>query len=357
MNTPLFRSPRMNSLHPRSLHLWPVVASGLLGSALPALAADDPTVNYNRFRVGARFFYNISTEIQNGAVPAAAGPVFDDGSVLTDISGNAGGRTWNWSYAADSQRDSVNGNMEFHSMTSPRDGFRESISDDPEWGFDLSYGRVLGQFGLRKRKVAWGLETGFSSTDIEQRSESSVAGNVLRQTHQFALVPGVLYPSAPYAGTFAGPGPLLGTTPTSLAPIAVPATSLQRVQIDGLFYGLRLGPFIEIPLFKRFTVAVAGGGTVVHAEADATIEDSFTLAAGSIGGPPPLRTSQGDGSDWLFGAYGEVRLSFDVTDSTSVYIGAQYQILDDFAFSAGSKTITIDLGESYAALVGLSFRF
>lgn len=355
MNVSHSSSLTMKTQRNRILQSWPLIATGVLGAALPSLAGDDPTFSYNRFTVGARFFWNISAEVKNLPVAANAGPTYDDGFVATDISGNAGGVTWNWGYGADNQL--VGGNLELHSMTSPRDGLANKVSDDPEWGFDISYGRVLGRFNIGNRKVAWGVEGGFSSTDIEIRGTDAFSGNVQRQTYQFALDPAVLYPQAPYSGTFDGPGTLVGAVPALPAAASVLATSTQRTQIDGLFYGLRLGPFLEVPLFNRLALTVAGGGAVVHAEADVTISETIDLPAGSIGLPLPARTFKDSNDDWLFGAYGEVRLTFDISEFTSVYVGGQYQILDDFGVAAGSKLVTMKLSESYAAMAGLSFKF
>lgn len=339
------------------------MASGLAG-LLTARGADDPTFDYNRFNVGTRFFFNISAEIQNGAVPALTGPVYDDGSVQTDISGNAGGQTWNWSFEDNNQLVGYNpallngGNLELHATTSPRDGWTDEVSDDPEWGFDLTYGRVLGTFKVGRRKGGWGVEGGFGSTDLELRGNDGRAGTVNRQAYQFTLNPGVLYPQAPYAGTFAGPGPLVGAAPAPLAPpVPLAATSSQYTQIDGLFYGLHVGPFVEIPLFSRLALTLAGGGAVTHAEADVTVQESFSLPGGTVGTAPRMRTSSGSDDDWLVGAYGEVRLAVDLGNTVSAYLGGQYQILDDFQVLAGSKRVTIKLSESFAALAGLSFRF
>jgi hypothetical protein len=345
----------MKTQRHRKIASWPMIATGILGAALPALAGDDPTFSYNRFNVGARFFFNISAEVNNLPVAANAGPTYDDGFVATDVSGNAGGQTWNWGYSADNQL--VGGNLELHSMTSPRDGLASTVSDDPEWGFDISYGRVLGRFDMGSRKAAWGLEAGFSSTDIEIRGNDTVSGNVARQSYQFALNPAVLYPQAPYAGTFNGPGTLVGAVPGVPAPTQVLAASSQHTQIDGLFYGLRVGPFLEIPIMNRLALTVAGGGAVVHAEADVTVNESIDLPAGSIGLPLPARTFKESNDEFLFGVYGEARLSFDVTEFTSIYIGGQYQFLDDFGIAAGSKLVTMKLSESYAAIAGLSFKF
>src|SRR5437773_209958 len=71
----------------------------------PAVLAADPITN--RFTFSARFSLNIKAKFQDvgSVLPAAprltpdgANYNYDDGYILTDVSGNFGGQTWNWGY-------------------------------------------------------------------------------------------------------------------------------------------------------------------------------------------------------------------------------------------------------------------
>lgn len=344
------RSPRSTS--------WPWLLGSALGCSLPALAADDPTFNYNRFDVGAKFYMNIKAQLHNGSAGTVAAPYYDDGFVDTDISGNAGGKTWNWGYTSSGQLDKNNLIMNYHRATSPRDGTSSDMSQDPAWGFDLSYGRVISRFPFLHRKGAWGVEAGFSSSDITIHTSDSMTGASTRSTFQYKLVNGTAYPNFPYSGTAAGPGPLLDANEIAVPGTqSVTMTSTQQSHIDGIFYGLRLGPFIELPLLDQLTLAFSGGGVAVRAEADLKGTESFSMDPNIPGAPPTPRTFNGKGVDYMFGAYAEMKLYYEIMESASIYIGGQYQVLNKFDIDAGARSATLKLDSCYAATAGISFRF
>src|SRR6187551_3113341 len=82
-----------------------VVAS--LALLTPSLRAQED--NENRFSFSGRFGFNMSAKFKGVALtPSGVGGTrttpdgtaynYDNGYVLTDISGNAGDQTWNWGY-------------------------------------------------------------------------------------------------------------------------------------------------------------------------------------------------------------------------------------------------------------------
>src|SRR5436190_17264130 len=87
-----------------------------------ALPGADFPENPNRISLGARFGMNFKGDFHNNAGvnpgPAAAGADhrYNDGYVLVDSSGNAGGMTWYWGYQNASQV--VGDSMQFHAVDS-----------------------------------------------------------------------------------------------------------------------------------------------------------------------------------------------------------------------------------------------
>src|SRR6266853_6557249 len=85
---------------------------------LAIAAAKAEEVATNRFTVSARLGLNISAKFKGLSLalpPAAPRPTpdgaaynYDDGYVLTDISGNFGGQTWYWGY--DNSARQISGN-------------------------------------------------------------------------------------------------------------------------------------------------------------------------------------------------------------------------------------------------------
>src|SRR6266850_1931008 len=99
----------------KKLHSTLIVAAALIVVVPAALLADEPVTN--RFTFSARFSLNIKAKFQNvGSVlpasprttPDGANYNYDDGYVLTDVSGNFGGQTWNWGY--DDNVSQISGN-------------------------------------------------------------------------------------------------------------------------------------------------------------------------------------------------------------------------------------------------------
>ena len=99
----------MNNEHPISLGL---IASALL---VPAMMAEGQTEtnSLNHIRFVPRAAFRITAKFMNAGVlsldpagrrtPDGSAYNYGDGYVLTDVSGNQGGQTWNWGYDSSSQ--------------------------------------------------------------------------------------------------------------------------------------------------------------------------------------------------------------------------------------------------------------
>src|SRR5258708_1507516 len=97
-----------------------VILFVLIAAALPMHAAEleEPATNHlNHLTLSARLGFNISATFKGfSTAPLASTRVtphgdrynYDDGYVLTDISGNAGGQTWYWGY--DDSSSQISGN-------------------------------------------------------------------------------------------------------------------------------------------------------------------------------------------------------------------------------------------------------
>src|SRR5580704_14794599 len=116
---------------------WKVPVSGALVLAT-AVSADQDLQTYlnstNRVTVSLRYGLNIKGRFTGPSsinfptsFPLAGGrrtpngdPYnYDDGYVLTDISGNAGGQTWYWGYDNSSQVNIANHTVSFDRTTAP----------------------------------------------------------------------------------------------------------------------------------------------------------------------------------------------------------------------------------------------
>lgn len=335
-----------------------------LAAAAPfTMHGADSTESPNRLSLGARIGLNIKAKFHNSAVgqpgnpganigPASSGVdhSYDDGYVKVDGSENAGGLTSNWGYRNDSQV--VGDAMQFHSTQSDPLSFpaSHSITDDPQYGVELIYQRVIGSVSSESF-VNWGLEAAFSYTDLDLRDDRQATVPVTVTTDTFQLN-GVLAPGAGYNGPFSGPGALLGDTPTRTI-ASDTATLASHHRLSGQSYGIRLGPFAECYFTPQLSLAVSAG----LALAPTCLEYDFSETSTLAGGGTFANAGHASKSELLYGYYVSALLRYDFNECWGVYVGAQFQSLNDMKLSAGSATAQLDQGAAVYATIGASWRF
>ena len=334
------------------LLIGPVALAWLVASS--ALAAENPNpapqarleqpADPNRFGLSYRFGLNISARFKNVGLSPAAAPgaavgsvdhTYNDGYVKVDISGNAGGETWNWDYSSASQ---VHGNNVVLSASNPGDLAR-NVDGDPQHGLELTFNRELGRLAY----CPWGVEAAFGFTDLTFRNRATVTGGPLT-VDAYAVGEGPV--PLPPQGTYAGPGPLLFDTPARL-----PVTVASR--LDGAMYGFRLGPYLEIPLGKRVAFTLSGGLAVAVVETDFSFQQSYAA-------PDNTTVSQshaGSHSDVLAGGFLAGNFSCRVTKALTVFAGAQYQNTGTYTHSLADKRAEMDLSQCVFVTAGLGLAF
>lgn len=319
-----------------------------------AMPGADVPENPNRLSVGPRLAFNFKAHFRNDA-PVNPGPAvggadhtYNDGQVLRDSSGNAGGLTWNWGYQNSSQV--VGDTMQFNAIAgvTPSGPAINNVTDDPQYGVELIYQRILGSSGS---SVHLGLEAGLGYTDLDLRDNRSATGPVTVTTDTYQLN-GVLPPGAGYNGTFAGPGPLLGDTPSRTA-AAGTATFTSQHKLSGQLFGIRLGPFAEWNLTSKLSLAASAG----LALAPASVEYDFSESVALTGGATSVATGHSSKTKVLYGYYLGALLRYEFNQRWGVYVGAQFQSLNDLELSAGGRSAQLDPGATVYATLGVSWRF
>jgi hypothetical protein len=329
------------------------------GLSVPILRAQDRTTdnpNLNWFSFGPQFGLNIKARfIHVGYVnPASPWPpttggvdrTYNDGFVHVDNSGDAGGQTWNWGYQNASQ---VQGNMLMMHRTSDTAHGIGTLdqNDDPHVGFDLAFGRNLGTVPGGK----WGLQAAFDFTDVSIHGNHPLTGTGMLISDAFSLG-GVVPPQAPYAGSFNGPGPLLGDTPTeTTTPYAVPIKG-QRT-LDAQIYALRAGPYYEFFFSKRWSGRLGGGLALALADTKYSFNETITFA----GGEGVNNAGSKSGVEFQAGGYLEGKLLFALTRHTGLFAGAQYEYLGTFSRNAGNEQAQLDMSSAVYLLFGVQLRF
>lgn len=308
--------------------------------------------NANRFSLGARIGLNFKANFQT-ARPSPLPPSgglnynYDDGYVRRDASGNANGLTWNWGYNEAAQF--VGDAIEYHKIQSPI--FPTSInesSDEPYYGLELVYQRLGGTF---MSGGGWGFEGAFSYHDLDIRAQRSGVGSGTLLTDTFALN-GVLPPNPPYRGTFNGPGPLIGGTPTRVVTDETASFATDN-HLEGQMFGFRFGPFIEWNFNRRFSVAFSGGLALAPALIDYEFDETVAVDSGRF----HRERATSNKTDLLYGNYVGGTVRFQFTEQWGVYAGAQYQTLNDWEHSVGNRTAELDAGSTFYGVAGVTWRF
>ena len=308
----------------------------------------------NRFGISYRPGLNIkgsfsgtgTTSPRNNPGPPTGGVnhEYDDGYVRVDSTGNGLGLTWNWGF--DSASQVIGDNLEMRS-SHIQDGSGSS-NDDFQHGFEVTYARELGTI----RKARWGVEGALNYTYVGMKASGGAPLLVTTvDTYDVSGIDPFDPPGSqtPYQGTFVGPGTLIPDAPISRRQdVTTAGMASAKRELDANVFGLRMGPYLELPLSPKWTVGLNAGFALVAVNSD------FTFSERVLGST--LSGSDTE-SDLLPGGYVGANVSYQVAPSTRLFAGAEYQHVGDFTQDAGGKRARLDLGNSVFVKAGVSFSF
>jgi hypothetical protein len=321
------------------------------------------TNRLNRFSFNARFGLNISAKFKRARSMSLTAPPrttpdgnrynYDDGYVLTDISGNAGGQTWNWGY---DQPGQIAGNtilMHHSTVLADAPSATGVNEDNPQSGFEFTYDRELGN----RDKLHYGLEAAVNYMNISLKENSAFSGNVSRLTDAYPYTPGTTPPLTPpsYQGSFNGPGFVLGSTPVSSTSALIPggATIVDQRNFDADIWGFRLGPYAEYPLSQNIDLWFSGGLAAALVDGSASWKETASIA----GGGTVFGSGGGSDLDLLWGGYLSAKVSWQLSKRWSAEGGVQYQYLGTYEHNFGGQVMQLDLSKSVFITVGLGYSF
>ena len=338
-----------------------VLAAGLLAST--AVAADQSDTNrLNRFGFSARVGFGVTAKFKSLGRLSLAPPRtmpngdafnYDDGYVLTDVSGNSGDQTWYWGYDGS---DQISGDtiLMHRSTVLPNLNSAQGRSDDvPNLGGELTYNRELATFG----RWRFGLEAAVNFMTFGLDDRRPLMGNVSRLTDTYPFTPGTTPPIAPptYQGSYDGPEFVIGATPTSSTTLFVPngATITGQRKYDADIWGFRLGPYAQIALCTNVDLTLSAGLAAGLVCDSASWNETINITGGGTA------TSIGRGSDTglLLGGYASAKATWHLSERWSLDGGVQFQSLGVYNHSLGGRKVELDLSKSIFIVVGLGYSF
>ncbi len=330
---------------------------GLTAFAVAALGQELRPAPGFWVRTGAviRSGYNVQFTDSSAALPTGAGN-YANGFVLPSVSTNSP-YTWNWGYQDASQVQGTTIAYErFDSR--PRVGALES-GGQSSFGGELRAGFEAFRFEVFDRDVRFGLEAGYSYSSLSASASGSVTGNASYTRGVYSLIgPGgtpIIPPTAPYAGTFGGPGPVITLAPVSINTLTGAGTSTVQFGLDADIHTFKLGPYFELPLSRRWVVGLSFGYCTVLPDSEFTIDEMTSYPGTDIPGSTVKKTIRR--SDWQPGGYAELRVNFEINRRVGVYVAGEFQYNEDLEFGGEGRTARVDLGGIYGASAGVRLSF
>ena len=306
-----------------------------------------------------------------GATDSFADRVYADGSVLIDAGTLGDGTTSAWGYDHDSQVQ--DGALQYHASGRRwESGSGTRDLEAIESAIDGSGGAPVVELGWEHAmndRVALGAQLQWSFLDIEGSFEQSRdfswqnrSNFTLDFTDTYDLQ-GVVPPAAPYQGSGAGFGPLLGNQPTDRQ-VRERAAGGEHVrffnrlenEIDLRLHTLSAGPTVR----GQFGPVSGFGGlglalNIVDWEAS---QSEWLAYSRDGGGSRPVRewSDRRQGTDVLPGLYLQGGLSWAVTPSLWLTAFGRYDWSDSLDESDGPSSFSFDPGGwSGGLLLGWSF--
>jgi hypothetical protein len=303
------------------------------------------------FRIGAVAGMNISANFSMKSpskIPGnkAANGNYDDGYVLTDDTGNAGGWTSYWGYNNASQLSGST--LTMHSTTSySSSGSSEASGVFP--GFDMSYGGNL--FYLGRARIGWDL--GFGLLPISITDNSSMSASVKQSIYTFNTGT-IIVPGAPYQGGPSGIGPTIKTNIISVSSGTNNTGTLNGSHtLEVMLYTVRLGPSVYWDLNENFGLSASVGPAIGIVSGDYKYDEIV-----SAGGVSARNHGQFGATDVVYGGYVNATLLYHVpNEKADIYIGAQFMSLGNANFSGGGREASLKLGGQVYISAGINWPF
>jgi hypothetical protein len=356
-------------------------------AASPALRADtnspapfllNPPASESPNRLGAAFRMGLNLNVTfkglgsfakaSNPGPATGGAInrtYDDGYNWVDISGNNHGAgfentTWNWGVANVASQITPSPNapqaVAMHSLSSS--GTSAEYNDDPQIGFELTYNREL----LRRDNWRGGLEAAFGYTDIELYDNRPLGFGINQLTDTYtvpASSSGQPLPSSgsyagSYAGTVGGSNPVIGSIPSRVGSTLQGLIRGSR-RFDADLYTLRFGPYVEVPVSEKVSVALSGGFALAYVRSDLDLRETVSVPGRSLS----TLDDSSSHDDFLPGVYVAGTVSVSIAQDWAIFASAQFEDVGSYKHRSrvtGQEAV-MDLSESVFVTLGISYSF
>lgn len=202
----------------------------------------------------------------------------------------------------------------------------------------------------------WGIRESFSyfKINIEDSRTLRLSADQEEIIDAFPLN-GVIPPTAPFTGSDAGPGPLIGDTPMRLTENITPAgdlASFQDRELEADMISFGLGPYWDFYPHDRLGFSIDGGILLTWVFSDFRINETVMT-----NGIPSKNQDSDDQSEFLIGGFIEAKVSFELNLNLAIQGGARYQLMEDFEHEQNGEIAELDFSEAAILTVGFSYLY
>ncbi|MCI0746147.1 MAG: hypothetical protein L0Y58_12145 [Verrucomicrobia subdivision 3 bacterium] len=327
----------------------------VLGTA-PLLASaqvQEHWYDYWFVRLEGRALFNVKASVDR-TPPSVQQGIYDDGFVLPDIGGSASGKTWNWGYENSAQ---ISGDQLVLKRLRdlPSAGVFKDENNDPSFGGEILVGARFFEFEIHGRPARIGIEVGYGYHNFTFDHSSTASGTARLETDSFNLN-GITPPMPPYAGTSAGPGPLIDLNPASRVLVSSPSEAFFDGELESDLHNFKFGVWLDYQLTEKAVASGSLGYHSIYADTQLEYVEGFNFDDPAIPDIPATQKTAG-GRDWNSGVYFQVRMRYDFTSWFGAYAGAQISYNEEFAYRADDRKVTLNFDTLFATSLGVVFRF
>lgn len=283
-----------------------------------------------------------------GEVDAFADRTYDDGFVHIGAATPGSGLTTNWGYQNDSQ--AAAGSLTY--LLSG--GSAQSLpgaAGDVETPAAAPYLELSYLYPAGPSLIA-AFTAHFSLAGLSGRASSAMTNSLVSVSDRFALN-GVIPPSAPFSGSFAGPGPLIGNRPSSRDFILTPdGDSAYRFAHDTDLYSLALGTEIHWMPTGSFGLGFGFGAVMNLADWNASWNMPLPVASGGS----TMVGAANSGGDFLWGLYVKGSANYRINGNWGVEGFFRYDWNETLRDSVGPSSFSLGLS-GWSAGFGVVWQF
>ncbi|HYC72201.1 MAG TPA: hypothetical protein VEB66_13390 [Opitutaceae bacterium] len=277
------------------------------------------------------------------------------------------GQTRLWGYRNQSQATTP-GQVAFHTYRATSEGATASDEQGMTGGVDVQLARSLGKGTGR---FQFSLVAGVALTDINAKTNGTVASTLHTRTDTYALVGGGSAPAAPYTGPsftdfidnqgntvssgFESTPPISQTISSSTETSVAGAASVQgNWQIKGAYFLLRLGPSIRTKITNRFGLSASAGVAGAYTGSKYMVTETIVLPDVA---EPVTVVEEDTATEFLSGFYADVNVDWMLNERTGLFGGVSMQQLGDYDQSVGGRTAKVDMGNAIGFRGGINIKF